>query len=396
MESDREAIIRAGKQGGLPHCLFFRNGCGFPGGQSSGLVVLSRWPITSSFYHRFSAAGKAQKVLHWDYKMFSGKGIGCVQIEGPPQVGPIDLFVSHFVAYYTPHVEQHGKDEYVHHRRLGAWEASQFIKRVARKDSLVLCCVDLNADPETLTYRSLRGLADLGDAWASAGRVRKGVLPDALAEVERLGLTCNYPGNCFHENNQWTASGEPSARVDYILYRVPENNRLSLEWCERRFTGPDDTDSIVSLSDHSAVLASFHVRGDVQPRSVETFEQQVRTAAPSTKAPVADVGCVKDIMADLGVSSELGIACANGRSAKAVTKAYVFFVAAVLCVIVSHFFEWDSSLWNKLGQFFLSTVFLVIAKAYWVLGNITIPDEASAMMFMRESIRLELNALMPK
>ena len=67
IESDRNSLIAAGHAGGLVHSVFFRNGAGFPGGQASGLVVLSKWPIENSFYHRFSAAGKPQKLAHWDF-----------------------------------------------------------------------------------------------------------------------------------------------------------------------------------------------------------------------------------------------------------------------------------------------------------------------------------------
>jgi len=382
-EEDRDQLVAAAKRGGLVYSIFFRSGCGFPGGNSSGLVVMSRWPITNSFFHRFSAAGKPQKVLHWDYSMFSGKGVGLAQIQGPPEVGTIDFYVSHFVAYYTPQPGHPEHDEYVHHRCLGAWETARFIQNTARSESLVVCGVDLNASDTTLTYRALTGLGGLSDAWKEGGRARKGVLPDALAHIEEKGLTVNYAGNCYFENNAWIASGEPSERVDFVLYREPEH--ISIDWCERRFAGVEDSGTIVSLSDHAGVLACFKAAESKQPKSLETSEMPSK---PPKRLPGDSPSQTCALLDELAASAACGIKDTEPRRKSATIKARGFAVIAFIAWAIPHCTD-VSSTWLLAALVIVSVVFAAATFAYAVVANIAIPDEYSAMVFMLDSVNFQ-------
>jgi len=336
LEKDRNKLIEAGKTGGLVYSVFFRNGSGFPGGQSSGLVLLSRWPIVNSFYHRFSAAGKPQKILHWDFNAYSGKGIGWAQIKGPGCVGDIDFYISHFVAYYTPHPEDPKYDEYVYQRHLAAWEAAQFIKSTARDHSFAVYCVDLNADPESLTYKILTQLGGLGDAWSVSGRARRDAELNDISECN--GLTVNYPGSCYHDNNAWIASGEPSSRVDYILFS--STRHMIAEWVERRFSGPEliEVDSGitkgVSLSDHSAVLASFVVAPFVSEGSEQ--KEGNTNDIPGRKGTSEDEDKLTQALL---VSTKGGIADALRRRRIAIFKAWLFCAIAIFVFCISLFLE---------------------------------------------------------
>ena len=387
MKSDRNAVIQAGKEGGLVHNVFFRNGSGFPGGQSSGLVLLSRWPIENSFYHRFSSGGKAHKLLHWDYGIFSGKGIGYAQIRGPKDIGLIDIFPSHFVAYYTQKPEDDMHDEYMYQRRLQAWEASQFIRNMSHKDRLVLCCLDMNASEKSLTNETMFQLTGMRDSWDEAGRPRENVLPDALWDIECKGYTCEHPGNCYTSNI-------PAARVDYIMWKPPMIDktedgtthtfeRISLTWCERRFSGLDDTvDSQVSLSDHSALLACFSV-------AREKIVQPIHFSKSEKKIEQANYEKLSVLLTKLEQSSLKGISDSEKRN-KVMLRCFYISVF-LLCIII-----WYS---NKISQdfalispFMLSisvAAFATLAFVSFALGHITIADEFSAFVFMHDSIKLQ-------
>jgi hypothetical protein len=54
IESDRRAIIASARNGGLLYAHYFYSGMGFPlGGEPSGMLVLSRFPIVQVAYHRY-------------------------------------------------------------------------------------------------------------------------------------------------------------------------------------------------------------------------------------------------------------------------------------------------------------------------------------------------------
>ena len=58
----------------------------------SGLAILSRFPILSSFYLKFTLAGKPLKVFQGDF--YVGKGCGSVCID-QPEIGLIDIYTTH-------------------------------------------------------------------------------------------------------------------------------------------------------------------------------------------------------------------------------------------------------------------------------------------------------------
>ena len=497
IERDRNALIAAGREGGLAHHVFFRSGCGFPGGQSSGLVVLSRWPVEETLYHRFSAAGKAQKILHWDYSMYSGKGVGLARLRAPAPIGPIDCYLSHFVAYYTPVPECSRHDEYVFHRRLGAWEAAQFIRATRRPGALQVCAVDLNADPHSLPYRALAGLAGMRDAWAEAGRVRASsgqLLTASQMPAEEKGLTCNYDGNCYFENNPWLAVGEPQARVDYLLFSdlaLPRGgggaqhgtgtgtSRVEVEWCERRFTGPRDAGpasargGAISLSDHAAVLACLRVHDagerellaeptqqammmmtttpqqsqsqppqspqqqqqqqqspqqqqqQQQQQPPQQQQQEPRSGTATGEAEEAQVEAeawqrsrsakhlpppvdTLEVLVALRDSAKQGLDCALLRRQQAITMAYTgfalslaVFLAPALAWFCAATFARDSepaAAWTlSWGQhvlhYGLCAACVVWSCICFVLANITIPEDESAMIFMQESVQRRIDAV---
>lgn len=58
----------------------------------SGLAILSRFPILSSTYLKFTLAGRPLKILQGDF--YVGKGCGSVCVDHP-DIGLVDIYTTH-------------------------------------------------------------------------------------------------------------------------------------------------------------------------------------------------------------------------------------------------------------------------------------------------------------
>lgn len=65
--ADAALLRQAAAEGALPHSHLFSSGA-----IGSGLLLLSRWPITAVAFHTFSTRGDPAAVLNGDW--FAGKG----------------------------------------------------------------------------------------------------------------------------------------------------------------------------------------------------------------------------------------------------------------------------------------------------------------------------------
>src|SRR5690606_11224595 len=54
----------------------------------SGLLTMSKYPITDAHFHKFRMQGKPEDILHGDY--YAGKGVGLTRIDTPQ--GLIDVY----------------------------------------------------------------------------------------------------------------------------------------------------------------------------------------------------------------------------------------------------------------------------------------------------------------
>jgi len=296
--------------------------------------------------------GKAQKLLHWDYSQYSGKGIGLVQIEAPH--GSIDVYVSHFVAYYTPRPEDPDHDEYVFHRHLAAFDASKFIKLTKRPDSLALYMVDLNASPTSLPYRVMSQSTPLRDSWKDCGRVRYDFKDDP---VEKKGFTINYPGNCY--SNNWATREEPSERIDYVFYSNA-GSLYSPKWCERRHTCPETISNIdyPSLSDHAALLVHFEV---------------------GTTVGVAGKVENDQILTQLELSGESALVNIKKRRRFKLNVMYMLVLCFILLVSMAPF-----------GMIYTTgiTISSVGSFMFFIMANVFIPIEEQKFLDMLSSLKL--------
>lgn len=63
----------------------------------SGLAILSRFPILSSSYLKFTLAGRPLKVLQGDF--YVGKGCGSICIDHP-DIGLMDIYTTHASIFF--------------------------------------------------------------------------------------------------------------------------------------------------------------------------------------------------------------------------------------------------------------------------------------------------------
>jgi len=131
---------------------------------NSGLLVVSRWPILSAEFTRFTLAGKPHKPWHADW--YGGKGIGCVLIDTP--LGPLRVADTHLHARYSA-----TSNEYLHHQLAEALQAADALgDHGARPPAAVfdpvrpplLLLGDINCVEGSLPRRLLTTRADLTPA----------------------------------------------------------------------------------------------------------------------------------------------------------------------------------------------------------------------------------------
>lgn len=173
---------------GLAHHVL---GCEIPAGEtSSGLAVLSAWPI----------AHHTERTLPSPHGTGPNNGEGGVlftEIEGPR--GPVQLFAVALAWRLDHSAVRQGQV-----RHLGA-----FIAEVQRKRSPVIVCGDFNADPSSDEIRMLTGRTDTSaralvflDAWEVAGS--------------------DGPGHTWSNANGWARPVLwPDRRIDYVFSAHP-------------------------------------------------------------------------------------------------------------------------------------------------------------------------------
>ena len=141
IEKDRAQILRELAEVGLTHHQYFPSGLA-----GSGLLIISRYPIVETFFHRYTKGGKPHKVWHGDW--WAGKGVGLARIALPDDAGYIDFFNTHAHARY-------GTSEYDDTRLSQMTELADFISEAATHTSPAFLVGDVNCLPNTKQHRTL-------------------------------------------------------------------------------------------------------------------------------------------------------------------------------------------------------------------------------------------------
>lgn len=154
----------------------------------TGVLLLSRFEITETFFHRYSLNGFPQRVTHGDWYAGRGACLGSIRVPG---FGNVRVAMSHLHAQYA------ADDDYEHHRAAQAFELGRTASLWGSVPgtSLVLVMGDMNIRPESTAYALLRAASGTGDAWGDAA------------------VAAGGPGFTIHEDIS------APRRIDYVLYR---------------------------------------------------------------------------------------------------------------------------------------------------------------------------------
>lgn len=128
-EPDREVMCDFLAKAGLPYHHYFRSGA-----FGSGLLTVSRHPITNTSFHRYSRGGNPLALRHADW--WAGKGAGQTTI-AVPGFGDIQVINTHLHARYRG-------DHYKEVRQSQLDELMSFVRDARAARQPVLLLGDLN------------------------------------------------------------------------------------------------------------------------------------------------------------------------------------------------------------------------------------------------------------
>jgi sphingomyelin phosphodiesterase 2 len=186
---------------------------------SSGLVLLSKFPIKEVQFHKYRKNGHAFRVDHGDYHV--GKGIAFAKIAIADNQN-INVLFTHTIAGYSK------EDAYLPDRVSQVWEIVRFLRNYS-KDEPIFLCGDLNCNPDSIEYNVLKYHGKLIDSYKEHNQ--KGV--DGSKD---LGLTL--------------LTGPE--RLDYVFFRKSENIQL----LHSKVVLNDPT---FLYSDHFGVTSTFSI-----------------------------------------------------------------------------------------------------------------------------------------
>ncbi len=157
-QDDAEFLIGALEPAGMKHTHRFESW-----GFGSGLLVLSRYPLTSTEFREFSDGKRVPwNPLHVDWA--ARKGVGTVRVETP--LGPVDLAGTHLQAAY-------GTQDYLAVQLGQVVEAADHLKqfnlRKGEPRPPLVVAGDLNAAFDALPFKTLRSRLGLSEAAPKQG-----------------------------------------------------------------------------------------------------------------------------------------------------------------------------------------------------------------------------------
>jgi endonuclease/exonuclease/phosphatase family metal-dependent hydrolase len=219
----RDILIAGGRRAGLTHV--WHNDASIGG---SGLLVLSRLPITGTRFERFALRGPPEKINQGDF--YGGKGFA--EIELKTSAGPLSLINTHLQARYSSRVPHQ-------YHALRAGQIVQLAIHAMRIDSPVLAIGDFNLYDDDDGYQILTGLTGLRDVASELGR------PEATL----------LRSNTYRQFRQ-----TPNRRVDYLFHRDGGEMALHAHSVKRIFNQPFQiAEEPASYSNHAGVMAEFEM-----------------------------------------------------------------------------------------------------------------------------------------
>ncbi|KAI8984169.1 Endonuclease/exonuclease/phosphatase [Mycotypha africana] len=240
----------------LPYSAYF-----YSGALGSGLAILSKFPIISTSYHRYTLNGKPLKLLHGDF--YVGKGVGSILVNHPV-IGLLEVFTTHLHGGYGP------KDIYKAHRATECWQLAHLLRSSAAMGRHIILSGDFNLIPTSYNYRLISDHGFMTDSWLQLHGEPdpckfplESITPDVYTQY--FGFTCNSPFNNF--SRYWDGGKDTNARqflgkrLDYIFYR----QTTQFNCIESKVVMTDFIpNSQMNYSDHFGVASVFAISHPVQ------------------------------------------------------------------------------------------------------------------------------------
>jgi len=271
-----------------PHCVYFPSGV-----IGSGLAILSRHPISQSFFRRFSLCGSPDRFWHGDF--YSGKGIGGIRVRWLDTL-TINFYTTHM------HAEYGGKrNHYEAHRLTQFQEIVQFIEQTGRPEHISIIGGDFNTRQDEFIYEMMveNGCANrldkpLIDSWRHVHGQRdlEADLPDSVAvnEPPDSGETYSLSTNTHSKR------GKKGQRIDYVFYAPrPGLECINVNVLIDELGDVEDGRASMSFSDHNLLMAEFRI----QPRELLNAEKNGGTIASSAETIAKQKANVENAIAIL-------------------------------------------------------------------------------------------------
>jgi len=235
IQKDQEALAKVCAENGMPHSHVFSSGMI----GSSGLQLISRYPIKEVYFHRYRVNGRVLRVDHGDYH--AGKGFGFARL-AVSDTQTVSVILTHTIAQYDR------IDSYLPDRLSQVWELARFIKFVSRPDQLLITVGDMNFRADSVEYNMLTQIGKLSDAFRVAN-------PKSATQKNGSTIMCDL-----------AVDAQPT-RIDYVFYRNTKTWEL-----DQSLVVLNSEDFL--FSDHFGVLAVF--------RAVDSHTKSAREKDAST------------------------------------------------------------------------------------------------------------------
>jgi endonuclease/exonuclease/phosphatase family metal-dependent hydrolase len=233
----RRGLISAGRRAGFSEA--WHNEARLGG---SGLLVLTRLPILSEGFERFSVRGFAERLDHADY--YGGKGFTRLRLRTAD--GPLTLIDTHLHA-------RHSSDMAHAYRPHRTAQIVQLASAAAKIEGPIIALGDFNFDEGQDEHAILTGLTGLRDV---------------AIELDQREPTV-WKGNAYRLERS-----KPGRRIDYVFVRDGVHQGLVARRLTRAFDevfelpgGP------ASYSDHAGLLAEVELVSN--PRAVSAPSRDV-------------------------------------------------------------------------------------------------------------------------
>jgi len=153
IKKDQELLRSICKDKGLIYSHVFSSGLI----GSSGLVIISRFPIKEVFFHKYRINGVVYRLDHGDYH--AGKGFGFARL-AISETQSISVIITHTIARYNQE-----RDPYHADRISQVWELIRFLQLTSRHNQPVIVVGDMNSRPTSIEYSMFTQVGKLGDAF---------------------------------------------------------------------------------------------------------------------------------------------------------------------------------------------------------------------------------------